>query len=206
VRVLDAGCGRECVLVDIPEDAYVVGIDLDRDALALNSRVNEIIVGDVQSYPLPDQEFDAVVCVNVLEHLPDPKAALANMTRALKPGGTMSLGLPNLMSPKGLITKFTPLRFHVWVYRRFYKMQEAGSPGHPPYKAYHRWVIRPAGLRKLAPQLGLEVTSCEIYESGRIRELFDEHRLLNTIVKALWPGDPMLTECRMTLRRVGGGA
>ena len=41
-----------------------------------------------------DAEFDAIVCLSVLEHLPDPAAAVAAMHRALKPGGSALIGVP----------------------------------------------------------------------------------------------------------------
>ncbi len=41
-----------------------------------------------------DSEFDAIVCLSVLEHLPDPAAAVDAMYRALKPGGSALVGVP----------------------------------------------------------------------------------------------------------------
>ena len=41
-----------------------------------------------------DAEFDAIICLSVLEHLPDPAAAVGSMRRALKPGGSALIGVP----------------------------------------------------------------------------------------------------------------
>ena len=46
---------------------------------------------DVMSLPYKDQSFDAVMAAHVLEHLPDPQRALAEMVRVLKPGGGVFL-------------------------------------------------------------------------------------------------------------------
>ncbi|MBM1690614.1 class I SAM-dependent methyltransferase [Sulfitobacter geojensis] len=46
---------------------------------------------DVMSLPYRDQSFDAVMAAHVLEHLPDPQRALAEMVRVLKPGGVVFL-------------------------------------------------------------------------------------------------------------------
>ena len=46
---------------------------------------------DVMSLPYEDQSFDAVMAAHVLEHLPDPQRALAEMVRVLKPGGMVFL-------------------------------------------------------------------------------------------------------------------
>ena len=46
---------------------------------------------DVMSLPYEDQTFDVVMAAHVLEHLPDPQRALAEMVRVLKPGGMVFL-------------------------------------------------------------------------------------------------------------------
>jgi 2-polyprenyl-3-methyl-5-hydroxy-6-metoxy-1,4-benzoquinol methylase len=116
VQLLDAGCGSNRA-VPIADDCYVVGIDLSEEQLADNSAVDEAIVGDVQTCELEGERFDAVVCWNVLEHLPNPQQALLNFKAALKPGGVMVLAVPHVMSVKGLITRFTPFWFHRWIWQ-----------------------------------------------------------------------------------------
>jgi SAM-dependent methyltransferase len=49
---------------------------------------------DLRSIPVPDASFDAVICTEVLEHVPDPAAALAEMARILVPGGRLFLTAP----------------------------------------------------------------------------------------------------------------
>lgn len=52
------------------------------------------LVGDIAAIPAPDASFDVVLCTEVLEHVPDPVAALKEMVRLLKPGGRMLLTAP----------------------------------------------------------------------------------------------------------------
>src|SRR5581483_9550091 len=115
-----------------------------------------------QTHPLQAEAFDAVVCWDVLEHLPHPELALENMTRALRPGGRLLLGLPRVTSPKGLATKFTPHRFHVWFYRHVFHDANAGRPGYGPYRTYLLWSLRPGALRRYAAQHGLDVDRFEL--------------------------------------------
>jgi SAM-dependent methyltransferase len=54
------------------------------------SAVPVVVAGDdAQSLPFPDDRFDAALCTWVLCGIPDPDAALAEVARVLKPGGTL---------------------------------------------------------------------------------------------------------------------
>ncbi len=48
---------------------------------------NPDIVGDIHSLPLADNSVDAIICIAVLEHVEDPKRAVEEVYRVLKPGG-----------------------------------------------------------------------------------------------------------------------
>ena len=161
VRILDAGCGH--LNVHDLGDAHVTGIDILPEALALNTRADEKILGDIQTYPLAPAAFDLIYCWNTLEHVRHPRAAIENLARALAPGGDLVIGVPNLLSVKGLITKLTPHAFHVWVYRRVLGNPLAGQPGHVPFKTYLRLSLLPWRLRALGKRLGLEVIEVHSY-------------------------------------------
>jgi SAM-dependent methyltransferase len=162
-KVLDAGCGYTLPL-DFPRSVRLVGLDVSPDALAKNRNIDVGLVGDVETYPLPGDEFDAILCWTVLEHLDNPRAALANMARAIRPGGLLIVGIPNIWSLKGLLTKLTPHRFHVWVYRRIFGWEDAGRPGFGPYRTYLRWEIAPNRLARLALVENLERVYASTYE------------------------------------------
>lgn len=51
-------------------------------------------VGDVRTLPYPDNTFDVVVAIEVLEHIPDPETGLLEARRVLKPGGYAITALP----------------------------------------------------------------------------------------------------------------
>ena len=58
---------------------------------------NVDIVADIAHVPFPDNSADAVICEHVLEHVPDPKAVIAEMRRVLRPGGIVYIVTPFVM-------------------------------------------------------------------------------------------------------------
>jgi SAM-dependent methyltransferase len=52
------------------------------------------LVSDITAIPAPDASFDAILCSEVLEHVPEPTHALDEFARLLKPGGVMILTAP----------------------------------------------------------------------------------------------------------------
>ncbi len=96
-RVLDLGCRSGAVTRHFVEGNEVVGLDVDRAALQKAAAYGiEPVVGDVEE-PLPfaDGSFDVVVAGELLEHLRDPAALVAEAARVLRPGGTLVGSVPN---------------------------------------------------------------------------------------------------------------
>ena len=52
-------------------------------------------MGDAQPLPFRDESFDALFAGELVEHLPDPRPALVDFARVLRPGGTLILTTPN---------------------------------------------------------------------------------------------------------------
>ncbi|HEX2574730.1 MAG TPA: class I SAM-dependent methyltransferase [Aquihabitans sp.] len=76
-------------------DAYV-------DELELHGRVPELAVaGDGQRLPIGSGRLDAACTFNVLEHVPNPWAFLAELARVTRPGGIVFVGVTNWLSPWG---------------------------------------------------------------------------------------------------------
>jgi SAM-dependent methyltransferase len=157
-RVLDAGCGS-ATHIALPPNAYVVGVDVSREALERNPRLDERVVADLETVELPRGSFDVIVCWNVLEHLKRPERALDAFASALAEGGLLVLGAPNVHSLKGIVTKFTPYWFHRWVYRK------AGVTTGLPHRTFLRAAIAPNAVRRWAQEAGLTLEYLRMYEA-----------------------------------------
>ena len=92
-RVLDAGCGGGLVARELAAaGAEVVGIDRSLGSLGVARRATprrfRPAQGRLERLPFADASFDAVVAADVLEHLPDLPAAVAELARVLRPAGS----------------------------------------------------------------------------------------------------------------------
>lgn len=125
-RILDAGAGelqyrKLCSHLNyVSQDfAKYDGVG-DGTALQMGSwDQSEInIVSDITDIPEPDASFDAVLCVEVLEHVPKPVDAISELVRLLKPGGTLILTAPfcalTHFSPFFYQTGFSPHFYEYW--------------------------------------------------------------------------------------------
>lgn len=151
-RVLDLGCGRGGILEELrPRAGWAAGIDPDWASLA-DHRMPDFprACARAESLPFPDGAFDLVCCSWVLEHLPDPAKALAEVVRVLKPGGRFVFLTPNVLHPLLWINQLlrgTSRRLVGWLYGR----AEADT-----FPALYR-ANSPRRLQALLEEAGLEV-------------------------------------------------
>src|SRR3954470_11173820 len=86
--LLDVGCGGGLLAPHLPSGYRHVGVDVSATALAIASAYGvEGVLADAAALPFRDGFFDVVVAGEVLEHVPDLDAVVAEATRVLKPGG-----------------------------------------------------------------------------------------------------------------------
>jgi ubiquinone/menaquinone biosynthesis C-methylase UbiE len=93
--ILDAGCGTGLNLRHLP--AGSTGVDINpRNIELLKQRLpnHHVVEGDVEALPFADGSFGTVLCTEVIEHIPDPTAALAEYRRVLQPGGVLIGSVP----------------------------------------------------------------------------------------------------------------
>jgi SAM-dependent methyltransferase len=93
-RLLDLGCWVGFLLAEARDRGWsTVGVEPSAygHAYATSRLGLEVLRADILDAPLPEGTFDAVVMGDVIEHLPDPGAALEQVHRLLAPGGVIWL-------------------------------------------------------------------------------------------------------------------
>ena len=102
MRILDAGCGSGWLSGVLSRRGMrVIAADIGYDSVAradarLKARGEPVSfsVGDIYHLPFADQAFDGIVASEVLEHLPDPSLAIAELSRVIRPGGIAVISTP----------------------------------------------------------------------------------------------------------------
>ena len=108
-RVLDLGCGegRHVISAYVLGEVHALGVDLSRKDLATaqarfaefeeagnDQKQLDLTEASALALPFPDASFDKVICSEVLEHIPDYRAALREIRRVLKPAGLLCISVP----------------------------------------------------------------------------------------------------------------
>jgi GT2 family glycosyltransferase/ubiquinone/menaquinone biosynthesis C-methylase UbiE len=97
-HVLEVGGGRGGLTALLYPRARVTNVDADASYAdsPVNRRPNvRFVHGDATALPFPDESFDAVTLFDVLEHIPDDSAAVAEALRVLRPGGALLVSNPS---------------------------------------------------------------------------------------------------------------
>jgi SAM-dependent methyltransferase len=156
-RLLDLGCGGGRHAFEAARrGARVVALDADaaevravRDTLAAMVVAGQlgadggagVVRGDALALPFADGAFDRVIAAEVLEHIPDDAAAMAELARVLRPGGTMAVTVPRL-GPEVLNWALSEQYHdvpggHVRIYRRSTLVRRLRRAGLRPVASHH---------------------------------------------------------------------
>jgi len=142
-RVVDVGCGDgRHILEAARRGCFAVGVDYDpgelRKARArLRGQRVDLVAADASRLPFRDGAFDAAICTETLEHLPDDAGAMREIARTLVGGGVLLGAVPS---------HFTELVY--WRLSRGYHDTPGG----------HVRIYRPRRLAAKLQRAGLRVT------------------------------------------------
>lgn len=168
-RLLDVGCGTgNSHRIYASRASQYLGIDLSQAALrtaAAQHRDARWLRADGTRLPFPSGVFDAVAFSSVLHHMPDPRAALEDAARVLRPGGLVFAFDPNLLHPAMLLFRHPSSPLY---------SPEGVSPNEQP--------MHPAVLRQHFENAGLEAIGQRCQSDLPYRQVAP--RLLNRLLPA----------------------
>jgi SAM-dependent methyltransferase len=164
--VLEAGGGSFSHFA-LPPGSTGIVLDIDHGQLVRNTSGAPGVQGDLQQLPVAAASCSMVVCFNVIEHLDRPEAAIAEMARALVPGGLMLLGFPERNSLKGLITRATPVGVHRAFYRWVVGKRDRGGAHFDAFETPFRPIVSGKRVAQRLGDLGFRVVQAESYDGSR---------------------------------------
>jgi SAM-dependent methyltransferase len=119
-RVLDVGCGPVGLIHFLPQAAERVRLDpllhVYQEKLLFNGLS---ITAAGEQLPLADRSVDIAICFNALDHMRDPAAALAELARVLRPGGTLLLMIHTFPAWSMPLLAIDRLHPHHWTHAGF---------------------------------------------------------------------------------------
>lgn len=148
-RILVDGCGIGTYVAHLRAfSPSVYGLDIDAEYVEMGARAlpGLLQIADAERLPYPDNTFDVILSHEVMEHVPDDRAAAVEMARVLRSGGRIVLFCPN---------RWYPFETHGFYWRGRYHFGNIPLINYLP----RRWRDR------LAPHV-------RTYTSGDLRRLF----------------------------------
>jgi SAM-dependent methyltransferase len=179
--IADLGCSTGYLLEDLRvahPQAVLIGVDLVSSGLRkahLNVPDAHLLQADLCALPLADAAIDAVVSANVLEHVPDDRAALAEMFRVLRPGARAVLVVP---AGPGLYDYYDRFLGHERRYARGELARKAADAGLSviediylgslPYPAF--WLVKQNNRRRYGDLQGVALEARVASDIERTRD------------------------------------
>lgn len=98
LQIIDVGCGMGASFTMLAEFGKVIGADFSSAALAYSRTRTSLplVAAALPSLPFPDDSFDVVTAMDVIEHIEDDLSAVREMWRVCRPGGILLVTVPAL--------------------------------------------------------------------------------------------------------------
>ncbi len=165
MTVLDMGCGTGYGAQNLEEAGAhrVLGVDYSREAAGyarahFGGAATHFAVGHASHVPLAAEAFDAIICMEAIEHFPDIDLFLGEMSRTLKPGGLFLVSTPNKLfhSPHTdepdnpfHVIEFTLAGFHEQLERHFTVERMLGQQPQDTARTVAQRVTVPSWLKRI---------------------------------------------------------
>ena len=150
--VLDAGSGRGAW-------ASIICQRATRESVDIAPKSGEVVtwIADLTEMPVvPSGRYDAAVCHQVLEHVPDPAAAVRELHRVLKPGGALVISVPHLSRQHELphdYFRFTPQGLQRLLEDAGFEVRSIAGYGGVLSFLHHQFATAFIGIAAVSPAL-----------------------------------------------------
>jgi 2-polyprenyl-3-methyl-5-hydroxy-6-metoxy-1,4-benzoquinol methylase len=151
--VVDVGCGAGRFRAALSNPARYVGVDAVRYDEFPSGAGFLLADLDHDAVPLEDDTADTVVALETIEHLENPRRFMRELTRIVRPGGTVLVSTPNQVSLLSLLTVVTKHRFNAF--------QDRDYPA-------HRTALLEIDLRRMAEECRLVRVETRFTFRGRV--------------------------------------
>jgi SAM-dependent methyltransferase len=208
MTVLDLGCGEgRHAFEAFRRGADVVAVDWGRSEVETTKRWlgaiaeagevpegarYEVVRGDLTALPFPDGAADRVIASEVLEHIPDDAAALAEIARVLRPGGRAAVTVPRY-GPERICWALSDAYHaneggHVRIYRGDVLRARLAAAGLPPDDRHHAHALHsPYWWLKCAVGVGNDTAAVRAYHRLLVWDLTKRPWLTRTAERLLDP-------------------
>lgn len=136
-RILEVAIGTGRIAIELASrGANVVGMDISQAMLnqtqnktrvwGIDQKV-QVIAANAYALPFVEGSFDKCICINALNHMPNTRQVIQEISRVLKPGGILVINFTNLWSlyfPIGLIVNLRNQSWRNKVYTHWYTMSQ----------------------------------------------------------------------------------
>ena len=159
-ELLDAGCGGGRNLVELARFGDVSAIEPSPPSFekASGRGIGRVLRASLEEMPFPDESFDLITCLDVIEHVQDDLAGLATLRRVVRPGGFLIVTVP---AYRWLWSEHDRVNHHYRRYDRRSLSRVAAAAGWAPLRStYFNSLLLPAaaaygllerlGVRKLS--------------------------------------------------------
>ncbi|MFC0108183.1 class I SAM-dependent methyltransferase [Kibdelosporangium aridum] len=205
-RVLDLGCGGgRHAFEAAKQGADVIALDLNeadlkdvRDMFAAMAEVGEsagstmAVRASGLALPFPHATFDHVIAAEILEHVPDDTAMIAETARVLKPGGLVAVTVPRWW-PERICWALSDAYHrveggHVRIYRKRQLIRRLRDAGLEPLRTHHAHALHsPYWWLKCAVGVDNETAAVRLYHRFLLWDIIKAPKLTRVLDRLLNP-------------------
>ncbi|MFK5986669.1 MAG: class I SAM-dependent methyltransferase [Pseudomonadota bacterium] len=169
VKVLELGAGSGALTNRLTDEGFSIDpVDLDGDSWKFDAISPQCLDLNMKNWEGVDNQYDAIVAVEIIEHLENPRHFIEQIYKHVKPNGVVIITTPNIMSS---FSKLLMLKRNA-----FY-----GFDKHQYYRSGHMTILPHWLLEVMVADAGFVVTQMSFVGS------LDEHvKLLQKVIYKLF--------------------